>query len=111
MRPVGASGTQEGAHGVVEAHSQDLDAEVNGVAGQMALGPAPITVFEQEARVGEQLEVVGVAFAQGQSALLHQRHQWDQASGADLVAGPTRRGTRRGFRRGGGHSLSSSGVG
>ncbi len=29
------------AHGVVEGEAEDLDVEVNGVAGQVALGPAP----------------------------------------------------------------------
>jgi len=48
------------AHGVVEGEAEDLDKEVDGVAGQVALGPAPVTVFDQEALVGGQLEVTGV---------------------------------------------------
>ena len=64
----------------MEAHPQDLDAEVDGVAGQMAFGPAPVAVFEEEARMGGQFKVVGVAFAQGQTTLLQQgdeRNEWD----------------------------------
>ena len=33
------------SHGVVEAQAQDLDEEVDGVAGQLALGPPPVTVL------------------------------------------------------------------
>ncbi len=36
------------AHGVVERQAEDLDVEVNGVAGQIAFGPAPIAVFDFE---------------------------------------------------------------
>ena len=30
------------AHGVVEGQAEDLDVEVNGVAGQISFGPAPV---------------------------------------------------------------------
>ena len=40
------------AHGVVEGEAQDLDEEVDRVAGQVALGPAPITVFDDETGEG-----------------------------------------------------------
>jgi hypothetical protein len=36
------------AHGVVEAHFQDLDKEADGIAGEVAFWPAPITVFDDE---------------------------------------------------------------
>ena len=49
------------AHGVVEGQTQNLDKEVNGVAGQIALGPTPVAVFDQSRCIGisGQLEVVG----------------------------------------------------
>ena len=40
------------AHGVVEGETEDLDGEVDGVAGQVALGPASEAVFEDEAGTG-----------------------------------------------------------
>ena len=54
------------AHGVVEGQAEDLDVEVNGIAGQMALGPAPVAVFDDETGVGGQRVggcVVGAAAA------------------------------------------------
>lgn len=34
------------AHGVVEGKAEDLEVEVDGVAGEVAFGPAPVAVFE-----------------------------------------------------------------
>ena len=42
----------------MKGQAQDLDKEVNGVAGELALGPAPVAVFDEQARIGGQLEVV-----------------------------------------------------
>ena len=42
----------EFAHGVVEGQAQGFHAEVDGVAGQVALGPAPVALFEDQARMG-----------------------------------------------------------
>ena len=36
------------AHGIVEGQAEDLDMKVNGVAGQVAFGPAPVAVFDDE---------------------------------------------------------------
>ena len=36
------------AHGVMEGQAEDLDMKVNGVAGQVAFGPAPVAVFDDE---------------------------------------------------------------
>src|SRR2546430_7502310 len=44
------------AHGIVKAQAQDLDEELDGVAGQFALGPAPVAVFEEQAREGRSEE-------------------------------------------------------
>ncbi|MBE0541267.1 MAG: hypothetical protein IH623_07775 [Verrucomicrobia bacterium] len=50
------SGSLQGAggwvHGVVEGQAQDLDVEVNGVAGEVAFGPAPITVLDDDVPKG-----------------------------------------------------------
>jgi hypothetical protein len=35
---------RQGEHGVVEVHMQHLHAQVDGVAGQAAFGPAPVVV-------------------------------------------------------------------
>ena len=48
----GELGSGDLAHGIVEGKAQDLDKEVDGVAGQIALWPAPVAVFEQQAWVG-----------------------------------------------------------
>ena len=42
------------AHGVVEGQAEDLDEEVDGVAGQIAFRPAPVAVFDDEAGIGGQ---------------------------------------------------------
>jgi len=79
-----------GRAGVVEGETEHLDEEVDGVAGQLALGPAPITVFDQQARVSGQFEVVGGPGDQFQVALLEQRRQRCHPCGADLFARPAR---------------------
>ena len=78
----------------MEAHPQDLNAEVDGVAGQVPFRPAPITVFEEQAGMAGQLKVAGVAFAQGQPALLQLGDERHQTGGADLFAGPAGSGAR-----------------
>jgi len=45
-------------HGVVERKAKHLDVEVDGVAGEVAFGPAPIAVFDDETGTGGQNEVV-----------------------------------------------------
>ena len=44
-------------HGFVEAHSQDSHAEVDGVAGQVAFGPAPVALLDDQTGIGGQSEV------------------------------------------------------
>ena len=82
------------AHGVVEGQAEDLDEEVNGVAGQVALGPAPVAVFDDQAGIGGQVKVARLACDELEPALLEQRDQRGQAGGADLFAGPARAGAR-----------------
>ncbi len=50
------------AHGVVEVHSQNLNKEVDGIASQVALGPAPVAVLDDEAGKDGQLEIARLLF-------------------------------------------------
>ena len=40
------------AHGVAKGQAKDLDTEVYGMAGQVALRPSPIGVFDDQAGIG-----------------------------------------------------------
>ena len=84
------SGRDDVAHGVVEGHFQDLDKEVNGVPGAVFLRPAPIGVFDEEARIGGQLEVAGVFWEELESLFLQEREQRGLSGCADLLASPAR---------------------
>jgi hypothetical protein len=97
-------------HGVVEGEAEDLDVEVNGVTGQIALRPAPVAVFDDEAGIGGQGKVVRLAYDELESALLQEWGQRDQPGGADLLARPAW-SLPTVLIIGGCHSLSSSGVG
>ena len=44
------------AHGIMEGQAEHLDVEVNGVAGEVALGPTPIAVLDDESGIGGQNE-------------------------------------------------------
>lgn len=94
------------AHGVMEAHAEDGGEEVDGVTGEVAFGPSPVGVFDDETREGGEVEVMGFAFGELESALLEKGRQGDQSCGADLVAGPA----GLFFIVVGGHGLFSSGV-
>lgn len=72
------------AHGVVEGQAEDLDVEVNGVAGQISLGPAPVAVFDDESWMGGQDKIARLAGDELQAALLEQRRQQCEPGGADL---------------------------
>ena len=107
MMPVaGLSCAGDLAHGVVEGQSQDLDMEVNGVAGQIPFGPAPVTVLDDQAGMGGQNKIARLPFDEFQSALPEQRCQQGDAGGADLFATPSLL-----FKRWVGHSLCASEVG
>lgn len=85
--------------------AEDLDVEVDGVAGQIPFGPAPVAVFDDETGIGGQNKIARLAGDELESALLQRWRQWGQPGGADLFARPA-----RAFKRGAGHSLSSNGV-
>src|SRR5271165_3935834 len=98
----------------MEGEAEDLDMEVDGVAGQIAFGPAPVGVFDDEAGIGGQDKIARFAFDQFESAFLEERNQRGETGGADWLARPglCRRppmlttGITRGC-----HSLFSIGVG
>lgn len=94
------------AHGVVEGQAQDLEVKVNGVASQVALRPAPVTVFDDETGISGQGKITCLLSDDLEAALLEQRRQRGQPCGADLFARPA-----RASKRWVGHSLSSNGVG
>jgi hypothetical protein len=50
-------GSSDLAHGVVEGQAEDLGTEVDGVPGQIALGPAPIGVFDDQTGIGGKLKL------------------------------------------------------
>ena len=97
------------AHGIVEGQAEDLDVEVNGVASKVAFGPAPVTVFDDEAGIGGQNKIAGLLGNELKPALLEQRHQQCQPGGADLFARPPW-ALRTTMRRWVGHSLFSNAV-
>lgn len=73
----------------MEGQAEDLDVEVNGVAGEVTLRPAPVTVFDDEAGIGWQNKVARLLGDELEPAFLE---QWDQrggAGGADLLARPS----------------------
>ena len=74
----------------MEGQAEHLDMEVNGVAGQIALRPAPVAVFDDEARIGGQGKIVRLADDELESALLQEWRQRGQPGGADLFARPAR---------------------
>jgi hypothetical protein len=69
----------------MEGQAKDLDEKVNGVASQVAFGPAPVAVFDDEAGIGGQKEIARRLFDELEGALLEQRYQGCQARGADLL--------------------------
>ena len=82
-----------------EGQAEDLDAEVNGIAGEVALRPAPIAVLDDEARISGQSKIACIVCDELESALLEQRREGGQSGGADLLAGPAG-GVRRGVHIG-----------
>ena len=44
-------------HGIVEVHAQDVDKEVDGVAVEVSVRPAPVTFFDDQAGIGGQDKV------------------------------------------------------
>ena len=76
------------AHGVVEGQAKDLDVEVNGVAGEVPLRPAPIAVFDDEAGIGGQGKIARLACDELKSAFFQKRNQGSDPGGAALLPRP-----------------------
>jgi len=74
------------AHGVVEGQAEDLEVEVNGIAGKIAFRPAPVAVFDDETGISWQNKIAGLARDDLEAALLQQRNQRGQPGRADLFA-------------------------
>ena len=53
----------------MEGQTEDLHEEVDGVTGLVALGPAPVTVFDDETGEGGYAKVVGGQFDQYETPL------------------------------------------
>ena len=105
MTPTAVLCASDLAHGVVKGQAEDLDVEVNGVAGEVAFGPAPVGVFDDETGKGGQNKITRLTRDELETALLEQRRQRGEPGGADLLARPS------GFIEWVGHSLFASGVG
>lgn len=80
----------EFAHGGVEGEAEDLDEEVDGVAGLVSFGPAPIRVLRDEAGEGGHRKVAATGFDELESAFFQKRDERGRPCGADLFAGPRR---------------------
>ncbi len=93
------------AHGVVKGQAEHAHEEVNGVAGEIAFGPAPVTVFDDQAGISGQGKVARLAWEELHPVFFEQGHERCQAGGADLFTRPAR------LRGAGCHSLFANGVG
>lgn len=96
-----------------------MDKEVDGVAGQVALRPSPVAVFEDESWMGGQFKVARLPDDELEFAFVQKRNQERNAGGANLLACPagclgtaTMRLVAGAMliRRWGSHSLFSNGV-
>ena len=54
----------------MEGQAEHLDMEVNGIAGQIALRPAPVGVFNDETGIGGQNKIVRFAWDDLESVFL-----------------------------------------
>ncbi len=62
--------------------------EVDGVAGEVAFGPSPVAILDDETGKGRQKVVAAPAFKQLKVSFLKQRQERSQSGGADLLASP-----------------------
>ena len=89
MTPAAGLLTGNLAHGVVEGQAEDLDVEVDGIASEVAFGPAPVTVFDDEAGIGGQNKIARLACDELESVFLEQWRQGRESRGANLLARPS----------------------
>ena len=52
-----------------------MDMKVNGIAGKIAFGPAPVAVFDDETRIGGQNKIARLTRDELETALLEQWRQ------------------------------------
>ena len=89
MPPAVVLGAGDQAHGIMEGQADNLDVEVNGVAGEVAFGPAPVNVFGDEAGIGGQnkfTRLAGDEFHRVQDKILIATQKW--GTPARRVAAP-----------------------
>ena len=73
-------------HGVVEGEAYDPDEEVDGIARELALRPAPVGLFDEETRMVDQLVVAPFALAQGEVTSVEEGEDRSHPCGAYLIA-------------------------
>ncbi|HEV2327544.1 MAG TPA: hypothetical protein VGY56_02010 [Verrucomicrobiae bacterium] len=89
MTPVaGLWRARDVAHGIVEGQAEDLDVEVDGVAGQVVFWPAPVGVFDDETWKGGQNKIARLPGDELEAAFLQEGNQRGDPGGADLLARP-----------------------
>ena len=103
-------GTRDFLHGVVEREAKDLDEEVDGIAGKLPLGPAPVGLFDEETRMVDQLVVAPLTLEQGEAPSVEEGEDRCHPGGTDLIARPSGRGSDGESRGWGCHGLFSSEV-
>lgn len=82
------SGRGEDEHGVVKGKPEDLGVEVDGVAGEVAGGPAPVGVLDDETGEGGEGKIAAAGLEQLQSALCEQGSKGNEPGVADLFTSP-----------------------
>jgi hypothetical protein len=61
MTPAAGLGAGDLTHGVLEGQTKNLDVEVDGIAGEIAIRPAPVAVFDNETGISSQNKNAGLA--------------------------------------------------
>ena len=74
----------------MEGQAKDLRAKVDCVALEIAFGPAPVAVLDDEAGILAHEEVAAAELDQDQAALFEQRRQRREPGGAGGVGGLVR---------------------
>jgi hypothetical protein len=85
-------------HGVVEGKANDLDEEVDGIAREVPLGPAPVGVFDEETWMVDQFVVAPFPLAQGEATSVKEGEDRSHPCGADLITRPSWCGSAGEFR-------------
>jgi hypothetical protein len=89
MMPVAGLRDGDRAHGVVEGQAEDLDTDVNGVAGQISFRPTPTAVFEEDAGTGRRLKIARLICQELKHALLEQANLRIDGCGWEFLKAPS----------------------